>query len=126
MSLPFPVPSARVRACIYSLPLFIAWIVPLTWENDERLVRSGRRSLALFLCYGVCIAATYVLSGILQLFIPNPGYLVDLFFFLACSLAGLGYVGLSGYLAYFEYRDRSLPGNLLDRIGHRFERLVSQ
>lgn len=126
---------AKIRAVFYSLPLFIGWIVPLTWENDSRLIRVGRRALALLLIYVAGIMATYLLSGLIQLFIANPGYVVALLFFILRTIFGLGYVIASLWLAYTEYRGAILEEenvsarsvlDLLDRVANRFEELVSR
>ena len=124
----------HVRAACYSLPLFIGWIVPLTWEKEERLVRAGRRALALLLVYAAGIIATYLLSGLIQLFIADPGYVVALIFFILRTTFGLAYVVASFFLAYLEFRqtgdaqDAAQGGLLafLERVANRFEKLVSR
>lgn len=125
----------RVRAAAYSLPLFVLWIVPLSWESSERLVQSGRRALALFLLYGASIGVTYLLSGLLQLFI-QPNATLSLIWFLLRTLFGALYVLISLMLAVQEYRagDAASAGDItgfglarfLERGANRFERLVSQ
>jgi hypothetical protein len=128
---------ARIRAACYSLPLFIGWIVPLTWENDGRMIRAGRRALALLLLYAAGIFATYVLSGFIQLFVADPGYVVALIFFILRTGLGLAYLTASFALAYAEFR-RPASANetdanfglagaaFLDRVANRFEKLVSR
>lgn len=128
--------APRIRAAIYSLPLFVLWIVPLTWEQSDRLVQSGRRALALFLLYGAAIGATYLLSGLLQLFfLPNAA--MSLIWFILRTLFGALYVGASLWLAVQEFRAgdaesaRDTVGgsgvaSFLERGANRFERLVSQ
>ncbi len=124
----------HVRAACYSLPLFIGWIVPLTWEKEERLVRAGRRALALLLLYAAGIIATYLLSGLIQLFVADPGYVVALIFFILRTGFGLAYVVASFFLAYLEFRqtgDAQADANgalfvFLERVANRFEKLVSR
>ncbi len=127
----------RIRAAAYSLPLFVLWIVPLSWETAERLVQSGRRALALFLLYGASIGVTYLFSGLLQLFI-QPNAALSLIWFILRTLFGALYVVISVILAVQEYRagdatdaqDAAVTGfgiaRFLERGANRFERLVSQ
>ena len=124
----------RIRSVVYSLPLFIGWIVPLTWEKAPAPLAAGRRSLALFLLYGASIGATYLLSGLIQLFVSNPGFVVALLFFLIRMFCGLAYVAISLYLAWLAYKsetgDGTIPDgkiqDLLHRGANRFEALVSR
>ncbi|MCR9143562.1 MAG: hypothetical protein NXI24_15045 [bacterium] len=126
---------ARIRAALYSLPLFIGWIVPLTWEDDARMIQAGRRALAMLLLYAAGIFATYLLSGLIQLFVADPGYVVSLIFFILRTLFGLVYVFASLWLAYLEFARGDAgsdagAGNpvleFLDRVANRFEKLVSR
>lgn len=127
-----PVP---IRAAAYSLPLFIGWIIPLTWEDDARLIRAGRRALAALLLYVAGIGATYLLSGLIQLVVVNPGYVVNLLFFILRAGSGLAYLFFSLWMAYAEYQGRPLDSRsvyeksavvFLDRSADKFEKIVSR
>lgn len=119
----------NVRAALYSLPVFLAWIAPLTWENDnESAMRAGRRSLGLFLLYAAWIGVSYVIAVIPELFVSGGGgYYFEYALFIFRAIGGLGYVIVSLVLAFYEYRSEGIGTRLLpERIADKFESLVSR
>ncbi len=119
----------NVRAALYSLPLFLAWIVPLTWEHqNETALRAGRRSLGLFLLYAAWIGLSYGIAVIPEFFVAGGGgYYFEYALFFLRAIGGAAYVIVSLIFAFFEYREQGIGTRLFpERVADKFESLVSR
>ncbi len=104
------------RKGFYLLPLFIQWLVGITFETEESPVRASRRAMALFLLFLSSTVSLFLFLEFLAALFPGgiPFYRY-LGFFLQ-SLIGLSYLLYSLFLSYGEFTGREIEARFLDTI----------
>lgn len=118
-----------MRAAIYSLPLFIQWIVGITWETSGFPLRAARRGLALFLIFLLVAALAFGAHGFVRYFSETANRISAYVYFGINAINSLTYLLLSLTLAFREWRrtadTENAPVRILDKITDRFEKAVS-
>lgn len=123
----------QIRAGVYLLPLFLQWLIPLTWERTERAHRAGMRGFALFVLFCLGMATLYTLA----LFFPGEGaagYAAGWVVFGVHTLIALAYAAASILLAQAEFRSSGAENprvasaleRFLDSTAIRLERALSR
>lgn len=116
---------AKARRVFYALPLFVQWIVGLTWEEDAEQLRPARRAMVLGLCFLVGISTIYVLRQTMAyLFSGSLDYYVGwVVFVLHVTIAGAYWLG-SLFVIVMEVTGGG-RGAWLDALADAFERKLS-
>lgn len=118
--------SEKNRIVFYSLPFLLQWVIGITWEKEQRVLNSARRSMALFL---LLMTATFILaivSSTLGEFLPGIEFFRQLTNSVIQSAIGTAYLVISFFLAYagFTGKDNTAVGLKLDAIAEKIEKLL--
>lgn len=115
----------KLRRVFYVLPLFIQWIVGLTWEDEAETRRPARRAMVLGLCFLLGIAVLDLFrETVAYLFSGGLDYYVGWVVFVLHFALAVGYWLGSLYLIALELLNRSGSG-WLDSLADALERKLS-
>lgn len=115
----------RLRSAVYCAPLFISWIIGYSFESDARSLRAAGRGLVLFCWFLFARGVIFAVHEITKSF-ALYGYLTDLSFFAAKSLAGLAYLGAGLFLSIRELQDQPAESAAIDNFSNRLNGFLSR
>jgi len=113
--------NASIRGSFYSLPLFINWILGLTWEKDETALRAARRGMILSLAFLFICGLIFTARALFLTFLPQNEYEIYYAALFLHAPFALLYPIFSLYLAIREALGRSQEIGFLDRAAAKFE-----
>ncbi len=116
-----PLPARRA---FYALPLFVQWIIGITWDPDEKAVKSARRSMALTAVFFAAVAVIAVVFSSFEYFLPRFYYPIGIGLVVVHGLAVSAYVGGSIWIAVREWQGRAVELPVLDRFADRMEKIA--
>lgn len=114
-------PQPHERAAFYQLPLFVQWILGITFEPTESGQRAARRGLVLGVGFLSGLAGLYLFESLMTSLIPATTYVVAWIAVVLHGLLAIAYVFGSLALAVQTYRGQELPVARLDDFGLRLE-----
>jgi len=117
----------KYRRVFYALPLFVQWIIGITFERSEKAMATARRSMGFFLLYITAMLTVQLTLALVFSFVPSTDYVLSWIAFVVQGIFGLGYLAGSIYLGYCEWAEKSAAGfGIVDKIALRFEQLASR
>lgn len=117
----FPLP---VRRAFYAAPLFVQWIVGITWDPDAGAVKTARRSMALTAVFFAAVAVIVLVFSSFEYFLPRFYYPIGIGLVVVHGIAALGYVGGSIWIAVREWQGHAIELPFLDRFADRLEKIA--
>jgi len=114
----------RYRRSLYSLPLLIHWIIGLTWERDPEIRQVARRSMLLSFIFLIPLGLFFFLSELALSFAPGFDLFIQWTQFAVHALWSTAFLGITLFLGYREFFNKSLPLALLDQMALRLEEIA--
>ena len=114
-----------MRCFFYSLPLFIQWIIGLTFEKGEREISFARSGMVAGIFYIISVGAIFFLQKIFIFLFSGQEYYISLGAASLHATVTASYllyslvVGMGGLLKLFS------PPVFILRLGTRLEKLFS-
>ena len=115
---------ANIRAAFYQAPLFIHWIIALSWETNPDTLRAARRSMLISIFFLVEITLLYVGTEFVLGLIPGLKIAIQYTLFLVHACSSLIYVLFSLFLAVKEYMSQPQALPRLDQAVNKFEEIA--
>lgn len=111
----------EVRSAFYVLPLFVTWLIGVTYEKNGTAYQSAKRGMVLFYLFVFFMALIYIISNLLTGLAPNSRIVAGLLSFSLHSIIAIIYIFLSLFLAFMELRKKNIQISFLDKIAAKIE-----
>lgn len=115
----------QYRCFFYALPLFLQWIIGITWDKDEQAIAISRRSMTLSVFYIVLIATIFSMQELMFFLLPDQEYVIRWVSLIGHSFFTLSYLILSLTMAISALLNRFNAASFLDAAAMRLERLIN-
>jgi hypothetical protein len=115
----------HIRRVLYTGPFFVLWVIGYTVETSATELRAAGRGLVTLIGFVASHAVILFVRELIRAF-TLPAYPVEFTFFLLKSLIGLGYLGLTVWIAVREYRNQETTLPFIDRLALHIDSVLSR
>lgn len=114
------------RAALYSLPLFIHWIIGITFEKQPIAYQAARRSMFLSLAFLALTGVFYFTHGFIRYFSGTAEFISSFLFFILQTMNVLVYIGISTWQAFNAFKGETPPIPEIEKKGIQLESFLSR